>query len=42
MWRGVGKGIVGDPSTPEESTKKVDDDVAQVLKDFPPQPKSNN
>ena len=42
MWRGVGKGILGDTSTPFESSKKVDDAVAQILKDFPPQPKSNN
>ncbi len=42
MWRGVGTGIVGDPSSPEESTKNVDDEVSQVLKDFPPQPKVNN
>lgn len=42
MWRGVSEGILGDPSTPFESTQKVDDAVSQVLKDFPPQPKSNN
>ena len=42
IWRGVGKGILGDPSSPEESTKNVNNAVSQVLKDFPPQPKSNN
>jgi hypothetical protein len=42
IWRGVGTGILGDPSTPDESTKNVNNAVAQVLKNFPPQPKSNN
>ncbi len=36
IWRGVGKGIVGDPSTPEKSTENINKVVKQILEDFPP------
>ena len=37
VWRGVGQGAVGNPSTPEESTKNINKVIEQILKDFPPQ-----
>jgi len=39
VWRGVGQGILGDPSTPQESTANVDDAVSQILAQFPPSAK---
>jgi hypothetical protein len=42
IWRGVGTGVVNAPSTPEEGTKKMDEAVAKIFQDFPPQPKSGS
>lgn len=36
VWRGVGSGRVEQYPTPEETTRKVDETVAQILSRFPP------
>jgi hypothetical protein len=40
IWRGTGSGIVNPPSSPQESAEKVNNAVAKVLEDFPPQGKN--
>ena len=35
-WRGVGIGRVRQSPTPEQTTREVDEAVAEILKDFPP------
>ena len=39
VWRGVGTGVLGDPSTPQEITANVNDAVSQILASFPPSDK---
>jgi hypothetical protein len=36
FWRGTGTGVINPPSSPEESTEKVNDAISQILADFPP------
>lgn len=40
VWRGIGTGVVDAPSSPEAGTQKINDAVAKILQDFPPQPKN--
>ena len=40
IWRGVGKGVVNPPSSPEQGQQNMNDAVTKILQDFPPQPKS--
>jgi len=40
IWRGTGTGVVNPPSSPEESTAKVNDAVSRILENFPPQGKN--
>jgi hypothetical protein len=37
VWRGVGTGIVREYSSGEKTQKALDEVVAEILKDFPPQ-----
>ncbi|MCP4403937.1 MAG: DUF4136 domain-containing protein [bacterium] len=39
IWRGIGKAVVREYSNPEKRQKAIDDTVATILKDFPPQAK---
>ena len=39
LWRGIGTGAVQPNKTPEERTKVIDEAVAMILAQYPPQPK---
>ena len=39
IWRGVGTGVVREYSNPEKRQQAIDNTVATILRDFPPQPK---
>ena len=41
IWRGVGTGVVNQPSSPEEGTQFINNAVSQILEKFPPTPGSS-
>jgi hypothetical protein len=38
IWRGVGKKVVSETTTPEKSDREINDAVEKILKKFPPSP----
>jgi Domain of unknown function (DUF4136) len=41
VWRGVGSGRLRESPTPEQTTRAVDEAVAEILARFPPEPKAS-